>query len=228
MSTRLCNIVFVYTLLVIDLLINITQNLFSPFRANSFHIRDIDSFAFAIVVIQIIAILCVIIDLILYLYHAADKLCQYYWAQLQKATSVSAMSCFLPQRMALKLVLDKYWWSLLVGAIYLVLTIILQIIRLNPEWQYSVTSNDFNSSLPPVDKENGSELLSALEELKNRSSPDYDIFKQNLIPVAVLLAHKLTSTCYYVSFFVVYKTSPDQVMYKNSKKATNAAGKGES
>lgn len=247
------NVIFVYSLLVVDLLVNIADKLIpSTYIEHTSHKKQISGIAFSIVIIQIFSILCVVINLVLHFFDASDQVRQFAWhhhcAGKDDGTSRSATS--MPQRAALKLVLDKYWWSLLVGVLYLVVTIVLQIVRLDPSWNYSAlnakltafneTSSNFsslrlglNEQTVPVDpvlvaEEHFSETSSARYE--PQPAEDYSDVAQatssNLLPIIVLLIHKLMSTCYYVSFVVVYRATPNQILariFVNPHKTTSSS-----
>lgn len=265
MQKTSCNVIFVYILLVVDLGVNIIDNLLSSLPKSVFsynnHHEYINKLAFTLVVIQILAIIFVVVDLALYLLEIAEKVRQFAWLQqcndgevIETKTNAKFP---MPQRLALKLVLDKYWWSLMVGLLYLVLTIILQIVRLDPSWHPG-------TSLPPsLGRENSaknddrvgknlrmdpSELIvtnyhseSALNNNNNydsvkptmisnddltveptmvpinkpmtRANLEQDFrLEDSLPPIMFLLIHKLLSTCYYVSFVVMYRATPNQMM----------------
>lgn len=258
------NIIFVYFFLIIDLIINITDHLLTASTAvltttndvqvESQHLRDISSVAFIVVIIQIFAIICVVIDLVLHFFQVSDQVQQFSWFQICQRTCVGdehgsrdnksngAIETPMPQRIALKLVLEKYWWSLLVGLLYLVLTIILQIIRLDPSWQHHRGSLNngklialMNSDISgigdlQVSHQNlrmdssefilNSEVSSSEDESITKDSRIHDgesvkdktlfSLNKNFLPVIVLLIHKLMSTCYYVSFVVVYRATLNQ------------------
>lgn len=155
------NVLFVYTLLIVDLVINVSDKLLY---------QQPQTLVFSIVLLQICAIIIVVVDLVLHFFDTSDQVRQIVWFTFQKGSP-------MPQRTALKLVLDKYWWSLVVGLLYLVLTIILQLIRLDLRWRRKM-------------------LGSYME----------------FIPVTVLLAHKLMSTCYYVSLVVICRATPNQMI----------------
>lgn len=247
MNNKSCNVIFVYTLLVIDLVVNIADNLLPPTELDFHHRkREISAIAFAIVIIQIVAIFCVVIDLVLYFFQVSDQVRQFAWIQLCRDSEdangepkLGYVSGPMPQRTALKLVLDKYWWSLLVGLLYLILTIILQIIRLDPSWQFKVYSSKLVAAdLELQDQNSGpgsdslrmdskneilaSELitssLSPANEIQSDKMPELigrpslPSMEHNLLPLTVLLVHKLMSTCYYVSFVVVYRATPKQIV----------------
>lgn len=178
------NVLFVYSLLVADLVINVSDKLLYPPQTTS----EISKSAFLVVLLQICAILIVVIDLVLHFFHISDRVRQFAWFQSSKSPLNSQAP--MPQRTALKLVLDKYWWSLVVGLLYLVLTIILQLIRLDRRWHMKVIEE------PSASTKGGTSI---------------NVYK-NLIPIFVLLAHKLMSTCYYVSFVVIYRATPNQMI----------------
>ena len=302
------NVLFVYSLLLIDLLVNISDNLIP---APSYLARNVTNneleliispWTFTIFIIQIIAIICVVIDLVVYFFNVSDQVKQIACllieseaqigatpsnealqksdhqasnepAQVQWATQTQSQpNCRqaqqqiipMPQRVALKLVLDKYWWSLLVGLIYLVLTIILQIVRLDPSWHHNQahlmqqaskagqplasenliqldTSPDLMfalfgkqdadkpaaaetrvgpGSLLADQREDRGNLLAADSSLhedlqliagNNHRGPNRDA-NMSLVPVLIVLIHKLMSTCYYVSFVVVYRATTSQMV----------------
>lgn len=243
------NVIFVYSLLVVDLLVNITDNLLQPSNLNLKNNSDISLSSFIIVLIQIIAIICVIIDLVLHFFQASDQVRQCAW--FQKCRDAKGAQnrnyrgnndqCPMPQREALKLVLDKYWWSLVVGCLYLVLTIVLQIYRLDLNLHDRLTSSEADirdevtSTKAFITNEPASILDSHLltkgdiyhslvsEKITNPieaegiSSGGTGDDKRGprqrcLLPIIVLLIHKLMSTCYYVSFVVVYRASPSQMV----------------
>lgn len=264
MYTISYNIIFVYCLLTTDLLINITDHLLTTTTVvastNSVQLdsrleREISGIAFIIVIIQIFAIFCIVINLALHLFQVSDQVRQFAWLQPCQNTLNSAghslienkpkkiIETPMPQRIALKLVLEKYWWSLLVGLLYLVLTIILQIIRLDPTWHYdrgnlnngkllSLLNNDMSFAGGDLRVSNNLRMASNLnmigasedestggdvEEHNTGSDNDnktlYSLNK-NLLPVIILLIHKLMSTCYYVSFVVVYRATPTQKVHR--------------
>lgn len=231
------NLIFVYGLLVVDLLVNITDNLFSASR----HHGDGTTIMFVIVLIQIISIICVVIDLVLHFFETSDQVRKFAWNQRCRAGSEIVRVgdvCPMPQRLALKLVLDKYWWSLLVGLLYLVLTIILQTVRLDPSWHnhrssvVAVKANLMDEALVDesifgrnlLERENHgilSEMSNSItsklpspEAVPSASNPNLaaSTTNINLLPIIVLLIHKLMSTCYYVSFVVVYRANPSQMV----------------
>lgn len=221
------NVIFVYSLLVVDLLINITDNLISSSHSNA---NEISTAAFSVVIIQILAITCVIINLVLHFFDTSDQVRQFAWAHRCLSDSGDVRRSDrnaqpMAQRLALKLVLDRYWWSLLVGLLYLILTIILQIIRLDPSWHHSHPKQTMNANLKTEEPTFSSgSLLDKLLEVDETFSGDSEYnstsfsgqrstqgaVNLNLLPVIVLLVHKLMSTCYYVSFVVVYRASPAQ------------------
>lgn len=264
-------VIFVYSLLVIDLLINITDNLLPSHssvsggyyftsepqlaenKANSIrrsasglgveqkptfryvtatNISDgtsqstntIGSLTFATFIVQILAIVCVVASLLLHFFEVADQLRQSAWLlligrqqELPSNRRASHGICFtstksnvapMPLRIALKLVLERYWWSLLVGLMYLVLTIILQIAKLNQ----SLTRGHF---------------LITKTQITSHSNGQLDW--RRALPIAIVLIHKLTSTCYYVSFVVVYRATPGQMVNRilsvyNKKTAASKHG----
>lgn len=224
------NIIFIYSLLIVDLLVNITDNLLAPTVTpqDADKHGTISTLSFSIVIIQVVAIICVIINLVLHFFEASDQVRQLSWIQQCCSSDGSSSSCDpMPQRVALKLVLDRYWWSLVVGLLYLVLTIILQIVRLdsslfepstpatgtdtklveseaNPDLLYY---QNIKSSHTEIALEKREKLFSTAEIYHSSfASGSYSL--RNLLPTLVLLIHKLISTCYYVSFVVVYRTSP--------------------
>lgn len=268
MYTISYNIIFVYCLLITDLLINITDHLLTTttvvastksVQLDSRHEREISGIAFIVVIIQIFAIFCIVINLVLHLFQISDQVRQFAWLQLCQNTRSSANHSLIerkpqrlietpmPQRIALKLVLEKYWWSLLVGLLYLVLTIILQIIRLDPIWHHdrenlnsgkllsllnsdmSIVGGDLpvSNNLRMASDElslkldivgSGDEFMIGDGEEHNTGSYNdnktlYSLNK-NLLPVIILLIHKLMSTCYYVSFVVVYRATPTQKLHR--------------
>lgn len=251
------NVIFVYGLLVVDLIINITDHLLTTTATNQTSIvqsdfnqrGEINSIAFIVVIIQIFAIFCVVIDLVLHFFQVADQVRQFAWVQLCQDRRVASSETInksqrliespMPQRIALELVLKKYWWSLLVGLLYLVLSIILHIIRLDPIWHYrgSVNNGKLLSLLDAESSTNNlrmatneliinSEMASKDESLAREATRGIEMFSslnQNLLPVIVLLLHKLMSTCYYVSFVVVYRATPSQMVNRIfvNKQTTN-------
>lgn len=261
------NVLLVYSLLFVDLLINITDNLLPKPSYVSINNQTsqlefvVSSWAFTVFIIQIVSIVCVISSLFLHLFNVSDQVKQV--AQLKSAQAVEVDSWqpeygapsgirLIPitQRLALKLVLDKYWWSLLVGLSYLVLSAILQIIRLDPSWhndirqlfeQASVQKNiNLNERLPTsrreswTDTKNLAVLVADPEVSRHETQISRDglnittddgfnlsttwnvsdsvTLNMNLIPVLIILVHKLMSTCYYVSFVVVYRASTNQMV----------------
>lgn len=174
------NVLFVYALLIVDLVINVSDKLLYPPQTT----EDISKSAFSVVLLQICAILVVVIELVLHFFYISDQVRQFAWFQYTKSSTSPRAP--MPQRIALKLVLDKYWWSLVVGILYLVLTIILQLIRLDPRWHVR--------TLDPSTEGNSMNVYN------------------NFIPIIVVLAHKLMSTCYYVSFVVIYRATPNQMI----------------
>lgn len=233
------NVTFVYCLLVVDLLINMTDHLIPPTQPNLIHGgRDIDSLVFSIVIIQVFAILSVVVDLVLHFFQASDQIIQL--ARLESCNSSGKpINSPMPQRIGLKLVLDKYWWSLFVGLMYLVLTIILQIIRLDPSWHnggrtYSsmrlvnLTTDYIDSKKSDSLKMDNNEMIvssaeaDAFEDDKLSKSTGISSSNEgnmsdiqstyNFLPVLILLVHKLMSTCYYVSFVVVYRVSSNSMV----------------
>lgn len=241
------NVIFVYSLLVVDLLVNIADKLVPSTHTDpiSRH-REINKTAFLIVLVQIIAIFCVIADLVLHFFDASDQVRQFAWENHSKIKNDNKLFQVnpMPQRIALKLVLDKYWWSLLVGVSYLVVTIILQIVRLDPSWHYNALNSNLQMSSPieEIPKENkmfdelkmdineqtipaeGSVLISEVRVPNGAGKAGYDnddystsdvqaaTDSSNLLPIVVLIIHKLMSTCYYVSFVVVYRATPSQIL----------------
>lgn len=245
------NVVFVYSLLVIDLLVNITDNSLSTSVGDEDQ-QDINGIVFTVIIVQILAIICVIFDLVLHFFDASDQVRQFAW--LQRCQSELPSRCHhqtacdlspMPQRVAFKLILDKYWWSLLVGLSYLVLTIVLRIIRLDPSWHNNLSnhSRPVSASLLPNggDSQNWMTSDSPLDPTTDASyeSPRQDSSlsssgrpakSHSLLPTLILLVHKLVSTCYYVSFVVVYRASPSQMMnrilFVNSKQHSSSARMG--
>lgn len=227
------NIVFIYSLLIVDLLVNITDNLLSPAIASQDTGKhgSISILSFAIVIIQVVAIICVIINLVLHFFEASDQVRHLSWSQKCCNSHRSSASCEpMPQRVALKLVLDRYWWSLVVGLLYLVLTIILQIVRidssiLKPDIVTGTTEKSLYEEELNTDKSSYQNLRSLHDEIALAGSEkppgSAEIYHssfalgsysfRNLLPTLVLLIHKLISTCYYVSFVVVYRTSPSNM-----------------
>lgn len=251
------NIVFVYCLLIIDLIINITDHLLdatttvvvatNDVQVDPKQSKDINSVAFIVVIIQIFAIISVVTDLVLHFFQVSDQVCQFAMLQLCQRNSANAgqgsreknsQKIPMPQRIALKLVVEKYWWSLLVGLLYLVLTIILQIIRLSPDWKHHRGNLNngklialLNSDISGVDDLKvshhnlrmdknefivNSEEESIVEDLgmhntgSGSNDKAFSSLNKNLLPVIILLIHKLMSTCYYVSFVVVYRATLSQ------------------
>lgn len=232
------NVLFVYALLILDLLLNISDNLPFGKQPASNTRRTINSVAFSIILVQVVAILCVVFNLALHLFEAAEELRLSAWQE----TTDSSFRRIAPMapRTALKLVLDKYWWSLFVGLLYLVLTVILQIVRTDPIWhpassprpsiglttrltvsvlspsETSATSNDlFGNDHFRLEPGEGLGSLEAglLPAARETDATEPGESKSiNFLPTLLLLIHKLVSTCYYVSFVVVYRINPRQMM----------------
>lgn len=267
------NVLFVYGLLLIDLLVNITDNLVPNQRKQNYywlsssmpnggqHLRRVNiisSSTFATILVQILAIICVVISLALRFFDVADRVRQSSWLLTPK-TPKSLLSSSgqaseprtrqdrcqqrppfvvtpMPQRTALKLVLDRYWWSLVVGLTYLVLTIILQINKIDSQrWPTApLVGNDRGEGRPTLansqqagpnfsremQPDKGSidatdETLPSTAAAAETESPE--LTNQltdggSLLPILIVLIHKLMSTCYYVSFVVVYRVSPVQMV----------------
>lgn len=241
---------------MLDLLINITdQLLIPPATVKSQHHlnKDLDSVVFIIFLIQIFAIVCVLIDLILHFFQASDQVQQFAWHSQHNFSDGFNQHLNdrapLPQRVALKLVLDKYWWSLLVGLLYLVLTIILQIIRLDSSLNYQHLDNanisravmnlTVESDKLATSKSSANLFRMDMSELFINSNGVFNLDHESplrprttgtdvnekfydgdetgstpnsVLQILVLLVHKLMSTCYYVSFVVVYRATPNQMM----------------
>ena len=259
------NVLFVYGLLLIDLLVNITDNLLPsrgkqnyyllvqalPNGARSFRrMSIISSFAFATILIQILAIICVVISLALRFFDVADRIRQAAWLVLRKRNSSENQNgqtnglelidsneinrgsyqngslnvVPMPQRTALKLVLDRYWWSLVVGLTYLVLTIILQINKINSqrwpmsgliETSASVAHRPGESLLIGTQTPRAVHIVQDLNEEAQLAQvpPGLGALNDgNMTTILLVLIHKLMSTCYYVSFVVVYRASPVQMV----------------
>lgn len=267
------NQVMVYSLLLIDLVINISDDLLLPSSrdwmmavSESKNQINVNNYQFVIIIIRIIAIICVIGCLILHFLEVSDKVRQIAWLEyleendelernIMESSKGKSRITPLPRRIALKLVVDKYWWSLLVGLSYLVLTIILQIVQLQqynfrrPLLEPNVIGeklssrtiiekeNDYNQIYDQDGEISGKLRMQLSELVVNQSSystkllqstrigaegPDNRRFKfrgylesvrQHSIPqTLLLLVHKLTSTFYYISFVVVYRATPNQIM----------------
>lgn len=230
------NIIFIYSLLIVDLLVNITDNLLSPTIASqdAQQHESISKLSISIIIVQVVAVICVIINLVLHFFEASDQVRRLAWLQQCSGTNDGLVNLGnpMPRRVALKLVLDRYWWSLVVGLLYLVLTIILQIVRLDSSLYRSdslITSSDSSSISSGTTKKmqdltdyqnwrssakitlgNEDKLFEAAE-LYHSSFVSGSYSLRNLLPTVVLLIHKLISTCYYVSFVVVYRISPSHM-----------------
>lgn len=223
------NIIFVYGLLILDLLINVTDNLISP-TIQTFNsikvVKTINNTVFVIVLVQIFSIICVILNLILHFFQVSDKVREFAWLKLCEKDDRKLLFKPMSQKIALSLVLNKYWWSLLVGFFYLVLTIILQIIRLDSSWHFKQSSTKFlSSSLHLINQDDGtirnqnidemiinstnnSLLIGASSIMNPTQTTTLNLDLSNII----ILIHKLVSTCYYVSFLVVYRSTPNQMI----------------
>lgn len=230
MNRTSCNVLFVYSLLVIDLIVNIIDNLLSvPVNQSNSQAFDqqrrlISNVVFIIVMVQIVAIICIIFDLIVHFFNISDLIKDNAWGEESKISSAISRRAPMPQRLALKLVLDKYWWSLLVGLFYLILTIILQIVRLDPTWHLRVQTgkSEFNEIKSKLVKMNMDELdipinkeiiIKTADSIgKEPETTSLSLSELNLLPIMLILIHKLVSTCYYVSFLVVYRASPNQMV----------------
>lgn len=226
MNKTSCNVIFVYSLLLVDLLVNITDNLLSPANqpkdASNNTVgqpKTISDIVFVIIMVQILAIVIVILDLIFHFFQISDRVMEYAFMEA-KNKSQNSRNPFqvrpMKQREAMKLVLDKYWWSLLVGMFYLVLTIMLQIVKFDPIWHAKPTMANGNSRhfdelrmeiKDMVMEPNSLTLIKSEPETTNLV-----LSEQNLLPIILLLIHKLVSTCYYVSFVVVYRATPNQMI----------------
>lgn len=254
------NVTLVYSLLVIDLLVNISDNVVAPSHKP---IRNIgskpetpdNSLAFTIYIVQIVAIITVIVDLMWHFLNVSDQVRQFAYLAVNKNHNNKPFEARspIPQRLALKLVLDKYWWSLLVGLSYLVLTIILQIVRLDPTWHHyepvyagnltqhgrmlsdqlqyyneayerdpastaTTLSNDLGTKIPETATITTIEppILRSFNgrALSNDQTKASANITMNLVPTLILLVHKLVSTCYYISFVVVYRLQPNQMVHR--------------
>jgi len=245
------NVAFVYSLLIIDLLVNIADNVVSTNHISRIFDRaeSATRVAFMIYIIQVFAIIIVVLNLIWHFLNISDKVEQssYLVVRSTHKSRVTFTNRPLPHRLALKLVLDKYWWSLLVGALYLVLTIILQIIRLDSAWHLQETAvfrnlrqsqyvtghrarlQYYNEAFErnPTAKDHqenslnvtmiGNELLTNMLKTttplppREKNRDDDQMFK-NLVPIMIILVHKLVSTCYYISFVVIYRLQPSQMV----------------
>lgn len=229
------NIIFIYSLLIVDLLVNITDNLLSPTLSSQDapQRESISTLSISIIIVQVVAVICVIINLVLHFFEASDQVRRLAWLQQCSGIKDGLVNLRnpMPQRVALKLVLDRYWWSLVVGLLYLVLTIILQIVRLDSSLyrsdgstagldsstmsdgrttkrvQDSANYQNSRSSSAKITFGNEDNLFEAAE-LYHSSFVSGSYSLRNLLPTLVLLIHKLISTCYYVSFVVVYRISP--------------------
>jgi hypothetical protein len=160
--------------------------------------------------------------------------------QQQRSFLISPM----PQRTALKLVLDRYWWSLVVGLTYLVLTIILQTNKIDSQrWTVPIAGIEptaVDDERPPPDAFGATTLgpTTTTNETAALLAPAATSQRQadvgSLVPVLIVLIHKLMSTCYYVSFVVVYRASPlqmaNRVLAMSSKHSTTSkpVGSGDS
>lgn len=233
------NVIFVYTLLAVDLLINVANSFLYPAQISSLPHKFggvTEDFAFTIVLVQIFANLCIVFDLILYFFSISDEVKQYASAQaklLKHNTEHQESILPLPQRQALKLVLDRYWWSLVVSLTYLVLSIEIHLIRLDSSWRtkakVSDVSENTHESLRMNFQVNTIENESmASSDLKQSIWSDSDgaVNDSNLFPIVVVLVHRLLSTCYYISLVVIYRAQTSQLVnriFTNSRKLTSTS-----
>lgn len=103
----------------------------------------------------------------------------------------------LPISASIKLVIDRYWWSLVVAISYLILSLCLQIVRI--ESGLSVTET--------MDNKRKVEYVTNQEKVEE----NFQQHEQIWMPILISMLHKLMSTCYYVSFVVIYRLTPDQI-----------------
>lgn len=216
---------------MIDLFVNITDELIPPwspeFKQSG---RQINSVAFILVLIQVTSIMCAVLSLISQLFDASDLLIKHATLKVCKdddnhpETPKLILRSKIPYRSAMKLVLDKYWWSLVVGSSYMVITIILQIVRLDPSWHDSSLLSDGLGSPPKFRGSKGTDPWMNVQDTPH--SAVFDIYRDTRlaeagefrdhnsgwIPIFISMFHKLMSTCYYVTFVVINRTLPRQMM----------------
>lgn len=246
------NVIFVYGLLLIDLLVNITDNLVpGASRWQSYYLLPtrpeqsgpqrlrrvpiVSSLIFATIVVQILAIIMVIISLTLRFFDVADGVRQSAWLVTRRrrrrrggrelvegATERHAEHAAsnrwddklelalapMAQRTALKLVLHRFWWSLVVGLTYLVLTIILHINKLDGRQKWPATIEN----KPKLADWNADDDEKRRLEGPTETWPPEVESQGDVWPILIVLIHKLMSTCYYVSFVVVYRASLSQMV----------------
>lgn len=240
MSQLTSKALFIYVLLSIDLFVNITDELIAPRKlvTHTSPIEDVNNMAFVLVLIQIASILCAVSSLISHFLEAADQVIQRAVLIPCNGSHTDAIQqsplrgVQLPRRSALKLVVDKYWWSLLVGSSYVVLTIILQIIRLDPDWHHRPKLMS-HVSFPESSHANLSVADFLLDSREILQRENYNGHRDHIISgrygsgendnvsgdqsettwmsIMVSMFHKLISTCYYVTFVVINRTSPKQM-----------------
>lgn len=233
MSRILAGDAIVYILLLLDLIINIS----GQFNVTGGSQGNISTLAFTIVVLQLAGLLCLTLIVVARFFKAADEIIQNarYRESLSKGRHVTVTYTIVPLRAALRLVLDKFWWSLAAGTVYIVVTLILQIVRLDPTWQSTTASTELRQ---PIDRLDNWRDDSEAASLRSYVTPEYqdsaatrqpiDITstsgahqtwnatdhqdKPSWLPVVVLFAHKLMSTCYYVSVIVVNRMSSRHII----------------
>lgn len=190
------NVLLIYSLLIIDLFVNISDKLIPAHywledededqidqtkrgqedKKTQVRMVQISGLAFIVVISQITSIVCVIINLIFHFLKASDELSlnavieevvninenksskleeeEEKEAKKLKLAETQIKHAYreengqsLPMSTALKLIIDHYWWSLIVGLFYLVLTIIMQIVRLDTVWLDRSFSNGKQTTL---------------------------------------------------------------------------------
>lgn len=122
----------------------------------------------------------------------------------------------LPISASIKLVIDRYWWALVVAISYLVLSMCLQIVKFETDITLSENvgklfenENDYVTVL-----EKNITILKSMDHERRflDSSPDLRHQDEQIwLPVFISMSHKLMSTCYYVSFVVIYRLTPAQI-----------------
>lgn len=243
--------------MLIDLLVNIFDHLLLKYErclTGAFLIQDL-------------AIACALISLMVHFLNISDQVrissrahfldvylnSKEDGAKLLDLNKLNQHLALIPQRIALKLVLDKYWWSMFVGFLYSVLTLISQISKLDSlEYEHGYQHRQTTVMEPFRDgsvlKENlttinnNSELIKLADSFK--LAPNTLAFKEfstetkldtnkdpgdlviststSTYSILLLLLHRIVSTCYYVSFLVMYRISPNHIvnrLFKNTNKS---------
>lgn len=227
---------FIYILLTVDLFVNVSDK---PLYSVLAETQDESSkgiyrlVAITLELVQLLTIMCVVLIILLHLFEATDKVIQHGALQIYKddtncqSGSDPILDYELSQKLALKLVLKRYWWSLSIGIAYLVVTIIIRFVKfdtLDDSARSQIVSSRNDEDVHIESLRSNLKSWNSYEEFKSSredvtlTSPEFIDQKGSnqtnisWISLIISIFHKLLSTIYYITTIIIIRTTPENMM----------------